>query len=174
MGRTWALDDRAQLHKSAVASLDATLDPDESVRVIIRGIQDSAFIGTDRRLFVFKKTLWNEKMSSWDYRSVGGVEFDDKGPLFPGYVRVNAIGSDNRRAHASDNALQIAFSEKKAAAAGTAELRRLISAYRAPTTSAQTTPADPLDQIKKAADLRDAGVLSEEEFQETKRRLLDL
>lgn len=170
MGKSWALDDRAQLHKDANAALDEGLASDERVKVIVRGVQNSAFIGTDRRVFVFKKSLWLKKLSSWDYRGISGVEYEDKGPLMPAYVRVNAVGGDDKRAHSSDNALQIAHSDKSAAAAAVAELRRAISTPPTPTSA----PSDAADQIKKLADLRDAGILTEDEFQAKKRQLLDL
>lgn len=171
MGKGWAVDDCAQLHKDANAALDANLAPGETVTVTIRGIQNSAFIGTDRRLFVFKKSLWDKKLMTWDYSGISGVEYHDKGPLMPAYVRLNAVGADGKMAHGSDNALQIYFADKSAASAGVAELRRAISAHQKPMFgSAQVT--DVADQIRKLADLRDAGILTEDEFQTKKRTLL--
>ena len=105
MGKSWAIDDRAQLQGDANRAITAQLAPDETVRVIIRGIQGSAIIGTDRRAFVFKKVLWNTDMSSWDYGGISGVEFNDKGPLLPGVVRIRSVGAEsNKMAHTSDSA----------------------------------------------------------------------
>ncbi len=173
MGKAWALHDRAQLHKGANRVLDQNLAPDETVRVIIRGIQDSAFIGTERRLFVFKKVLWDQKMSTWDYSGISGVEYQDKGPLMPAFVRANAVGTDEKRSYASDNALQISFLDKTSAATGVAELRRLIQSATATVTPSPAASADYIDEIKRLAALMEAGILSVEEFEAKKRRLLE-
>ncbi len=81
MGKTWALDDRAQLHKDANKALDENLLPGESVQAIVRGAYDSAAIATDRRVFVFKKGVFSgaamaKKLVSWDYRNVTGVQVE--------------------------------------------------------------------------------------------------
>ena len=176
MGKSWAIDDRAQLQGDANRAITAQLAPDETVRVIIRGIQGSAIIGTDRRAFVFKKVLWNTDMSSWDYSGISGVEFNDKGPLLPGFVRIRSVGAESKKmAHTSDSALQIAFNDKGHASKATAELRRLVSAHQTPASVVSPTQAtgDIADQIRKLVALRDEGILTPEEFDAQKQKLLD-
>ncbi len=176
MGKSWALDDRAQLHSDARKAIDSQLAPDETVRVIIRGVQNTSITGTERRAFVFKKVLWNTDMSTWDYGSISGIEFNDKGPMMPGFVRIRSVATDTKRAHQSDNALQINFKEKGDAQKAVAELRRLVSAFQspAPTRSTQPPQADVADQIRKLAALRDEGILTPEEFDAQKQKLLDV
>jgi DNA-binding cell septation regulator SpoVG len=81
MANTWALDDRAQLHKDANALLTQNLTSGERVMAIIRGTFDSALITTDRRAFVFKKGLFaaamfGKKLESYDYRNLTGVQLE--------------------------------------------------------------------------------------------------
>lgn len=176
MGKSWAVDDRQQLSTSANKELDKQLAPGELVRVIVRGIQSTAIIGTDRRASVFKKTLFEVRLNSWDYAAISGVEFADKGPMMPGFVRLRSVGTESSKmAHMSDSALQINFNEKGDASNASAVLRRLIGEYQAP--SQQPAPVvadlDIADQIRKLAALRDDGIISVDEFESRKRRLLE-
>ena len=51
-----------------------------------------------------------------------------------------------------------------------AVLRRLIADHQ----SHETRRPDPIEQVRRLAELRDQGILTEEEFQRKKRELLDL
>src|SRR5450759_4549275 len=81
MANTWALDDRAQLHKDANALLTQNLTSGERIMAIIRGSFDSALIATDRRAFVFKKRFFagaafGKKLASYDYLNLTGVQLE--------------------------------------------------------------------------------------------------
>lgn len=77
----WGPEDRSQLSGAANHELDQNLLPGEGVKVIIRGVGGSAMIGTDRRVFVFKKgfmagSMFGSKVSSFDYRNLTGVHLE--------------------------------------------------------------------------------------------------
>jgi hypothetical protein len=182
----WALDDRAQLHKDANAALDENLASGERVEVIIRGNLSSAIIGTDRRLFVFKKgwlsgSAFGKKMATWDYRNITGVQIETG--ILSGTVAVQAAGitmgdysywstgkDDPQKAA---NALAIARDHFPQARSGVARLRELLSAAQhAPVANSTQAPPDLADQLRKLASLRDEGILTEEEFQAKKAQLL--
>jgi hypothetical protein len=63
----------------------------------------------------------------------------------------------------------VSSAEAGAGADGEAFLATIIDASRG---SAGPAPRDPLDQLEKLADLRDRGVLTSDEFEAQKRRLL--
>ena len=51
----YAINDRNRLHKDANKQLDQNLLPNEQIEVIIKGLWDSAIIGTKTRCFVYKR-----------------------------------------------------------------------------------------------------------------------
>jgi hypothetical protein len=71
--------DRSRLHRKANEALDQNLAPGEQVQVIITGPSAQAVIGTDRRVFVYKKGFmagasFGSELTSWDYRNLVGVQ----------------------------------------------------------------------------------------------------
>jgi hypothetical protein len=145
--------------------------PDETVRVIIQGLIGSAFVGTDRRLFVFRKQLWNMKTASWGYESITGVAMD-----FPTmgrrFVEVHAAGE-----HSDLTTMQISGSNGAAdrAKEGIALLRQLIAEYRQRSAQrASLHPSDPsaAQRLRELAGLRDAGIITGAEFEAKKKELL--
>lgn len=185
MAKDWTLDDRAQLHKEANKLLDENLAPGEPVVAIIRGQFDSAIIGTDRRVFVFKKgvlsgSAFAKKLSSWDYRNITGIQVETG--VMGGVAAVQAAGvgtgdlsywgggkSDPRKA---PNAVALARDHFKQAKEAVAVLRQRISDHQATGSVTSTAAPDSMDQLRKLAELRDAGILTSEEFESKKAELL--
>jgi len=185
MSKTWALDDREQLHKDANQLIDENLMNGESVLAIVRGTYDSAAIATDRRIFIFKKGMMSgaamaKKLVTWDYRAVTGVQVETG--MVSGTFVIQAAGAQvvdgsywstgkNDPAKAS-NALALTRDHFDQAKAGAAAIRQLVAAHHQP--AAVTAPAatDPTDQLRKLGELRDAGVLTVEEFDTKKAELL--
>jgi putative oligomerization/nucleic acid binding protein len=182
------LQDVSQLHPDAEYELNKNLVPGETVRVIIRGSDDLAMIGTDRRAFVFKKgwmsgAAFGQKFISWDYRNLAGVQLETgsmNGVLAlqvigSGAADLSYWGSGNRSPFTAPNAL--ALNERSGhfeqAEAGVVVLRALIAAMQSPPPLEPSTPmADIPDQIRKLADLRDEGILTQNEFDRKKADLL--
>jgi len=186
---TQGLADRTTLHKKANVELDANLRPDETVQVIINGPSNQAMIGTDRRVFVYKKgfmagATFGAEMTSWEYRSLVGVQIHTG--MMSGTVVLQAPGQTGTKTsvwasgdgdpYKAPNAIPLnrPFDQAKAAVA---RLRELIEeAHRGgPSVASAQRGAGPgslADELKKLAELRDAGVLSEDEFAAMKTRLL--
>ena len=50
-----AINDRTRLHRKANEVLDQNLAPGEQIEVVVTGPSNQAAIGTDRRVFIYKK-----------------------------------------------------------------------------------------------------------------------
>ena len=174
MANTWALDDRAQLHKDANALLTQNLTSGERIMVIIRGTFDSALIATDRRAFVFKKRFFagaafGKKLAAYDYRDLTGVQLETG--VTSGVVSLQGPGiasedlsywsSGKGDPKKAPHALALASAHFKQARAGVARLRELIAAV-----------PDVTEQLRTLGELRDARFLTEAEFSSKKAELL--
>lgn len=177
--------DRSRLHRKANEVLDRSLAEGEQVLAIITGPSSQAIIGTDRRLFVYKRgfmagaTLGAE-ITTFDYRNLGGVQIHTgmmsgavvlQGPGLPG-TNTSYWKSGEGDPYKAPNAIPLVRPYDQAEA-GVARLRALISAAhsKAQVTTTQTS-SSLVDELQKLAELRDSGVLSEEEFTSAKRNLL--
>lgn len=184
------IGDRSRLHKKCNAELDVNLAPGESVQVVITGLSNQAVIGTDRRVFIYKKgfmagATFGAEMTSWDYRNLVGVQIHTG--MMSGAVVLQAPGQGGTKTsvwkqgdndpYKSPNAIPInrPFDDAKA---GVAALRQLVEASHKAHLS-PTAPAAPVvaanslvDELKKLGDLHGAGILSAEEFVTAKARLL--
>lgn len=181
------LADRSRLHKKCNSELDANLAPNEIVQVVITGPSNQAVIGTDRRVFVYKKgfmagATFGAEMTSWDYRNLVGVQIHTG--MMTGAVVLQAPGQSGTKTsfwgqgdgdpYKAPNAIPIGrpYDDAKV---GVATLRQLIEeAHRAHLpSSAPAAPGSSLvEELKKLAELHAAGVLSAEEFATAKARLL--
>lgn len=180
------LADRSRLHRKCNQELDANLAAGEKVEVVITGPSNQAIIGTDRRMFVYKKGFMAEatfgsQLTSWDYRNVVGVLLHTG--MMSGAVVIQAAGTKtsswglaNDEPFIAPNAIPVVrpFDQAKA---GVAALRQLIETSHREPLSSHEPPAAPrtasvADELKKLADLHAAGVLSDDEFASLKSRLL--
>lgn len=176
----WPLDDRAQLHKEANALLDENLAPDESVVVIIRGEWNSAIIGTDRRVFVFKKgfmsgSAFARKLSTWDYRNITGVQVETG--MITGSAAIQAAGIpaeqiSHDNAAKAPHAVPLMREHFAQAKAGAAVLRQQIAVHQAGPSATAAAEPDITDQLRKLAELHDARILTDAEFDAKKAELL--
>lgn len=186
MANTWALDDRAQLHKDANALLTQNLTSGERVMAIIRGTFDSALIATDRRAFVFRKGLFaaamfGKKLESYDYRNLTGVQLETG--VMSGVVSLQGPGiasedlshwssgkGDLKKAH--PHALALASTHFEQARAGIARLRDLIAAAQAAGAMPAAAVPDVAEQLRTLGKLRDARFITEAEFSSKKAEFL--
>ncbi|MCC2547723.1 SHOCT domain-containing protein [Hymenobacter sp. BT175] len=110
-------------------------------------------------------SLFGNGGSSYPLRSVNGIQYETAGMFsVMGHMVILASGGDNRK-------VQVPKSEKSAKIIQ--EINEYIRAYQqkgqAPAASQGVSVAD---ELTKLAQLKTQGVLTEEEFQEQKRRLL--
>jgi hypothetical protein len=185
MAIAWALDDRTQLHKDANALLTQNMSSGERVIAIIRGSFDSALIATDRRAFIFKKGFFSgatfgKKLASYDYLNLTGVQLETgavsgvlslQGPGISSQdVSYWAGGKNDPRK--APHALALIDAHFEQARVGVARLRELISAAQSTGSMPVAVGPDVADQLRKVGELRDAGVLTEDEFRSKKAELL--
>lgn len=137
---------------------------DERVVELAQGLygdRQGMLVLTTQRLFFFDKSLLGAKVEEFDFSSIGSVGFSKR------------LGGE---------AIDISMSGRSAQISQVAHGRAetFIAAFRAirsgaPTTNTQSAPAPTPDlagQIRKLAELRDAGILTDEEFVEKKAELL--
>lgn len=184
-----SLSDRSRLHRKANEALDQNLAPGESVEVVIIGMSNQAMIGTSRRVFVYKKGFmagasFGSELTSWDYRNLNGVQMHTG--MMSGAVVLQAPGQSGTKTnywkqgdsdpHKAPNAIPISRPWEPATK-GVARLRQLMDAAHQNGQQAQmdgTNPrnADPIAQLKQLGELRDAGVVTPEEFEAKKAEIL--
>lgn len=116
---------------------------------------------TDRRLVLFTKKVGGYDMQDFAYAMIASV--DHKRGMMGGNLTINAAGDQT---HVSmvpkDDIETIAHA-----------IREKVNASRSGP-AAVVAPLDPMDQLKKLAELRDAGVISSDEFDAKKKQLLGL
>lgn len=171
------------IHPAAQAAVDENLMPGEAVQAVVRGELDTSMIATDRRVFVFKKGFltgagMGKKLSSYDYRNLTGIQLETgvvSGVLSlqgPGIVSgdLSTWSGDARKA---PHALWLNRSNFDQARRSVVVIRKLMAESQQPTSfPSVVAQSDVLDQLRKLGDLRDAGILTEEEFNAKKAELL--
>ncbi len=175
------------LNKHAKKAVRESLVPGEEVEVIIAGPSAQVIIGTDRRVFVFKKgfmagaTLGSE-LTSFDYRNLNGVQLHTG--MMSGAVVLQTPGQTGSRTsvwkqgdddpYKAPNAIPInrPFDDARA---GVAKLRQLIAEHYNASTSPAPSPQRPAsvaDEVRQLADLHTSGALSDQEFTALKAALV--
>jgi hypothetical protein len=181
------------LHKKARQALEENLVLGEEVRVILNmghRARRAAIIATDRRLFVFKTgaaagAAFGSKFSSFDYRNVSGISLHTGAMTGSAVIDVAGAasvgssywGQKNNDPWKAQNAIPIVRPYDRAKEQ-IAAIRQLITdwhdravAPQGPTV--QTETPDIVDQIKRLGELRDAGLITSDEFETKKSDLLD-
>ena len=182
--------------------LDYVLEPGEQVLVIINGSFRQAVVGTDRRLLVYKAgnqagVMFSRRAMSWNYAEVADLHLDigvKSGiltvvPIVPNQEIIRYGQSGHGSAQQSPNAITFASKPGTMVAARVAALLEMIAeahGYRgnqppppAQLPAPQTAPAeagadadDPIEDIRKLGELREAGLVTDEEFLAKKTELL--
>jgi hypothetical protein len=179
------LSDYAKLKDKVRTELEANLGPGETIRVIIRGAHGQAMVGTDSRVFVCKPgfmagAAFGAEVTSWSYRNLTGVQ-RHKG-MVSGSVLLQAqaqSGQDTSYWARGDddpskapNAIPIAGDWNRIDP-GVARLRQLIDQAHAPASAAAVpTQHSMADELRKLAELHSQDLITAEEFQAAKARLL--
>lgn len=178
--------------------LAAILEPGEEVVIQLEGLDISGLVCTDRRVIVFHTghfTWFLGNMRSFDatYGQITGVSMTEERlriqPLLGGgYVfevvtpemasGATVAGSMFEFA-AEPNRLAFAKDKKEKLSQAIAFIRKKIETTPAPTSTPPASVAEdaeaqsPLKMLEKLADLKARGVLTEEEFQAQKQKVLE-
>lgn len=175
------------LHAKAQVALSKTLVPGESVLVIIRGPSAQAIVGTDRRAFVYKKGFmagasFGSEMTNWMYKNLVGVQLHTG--MMSGAVVLQGPGQSgtstsywkggNDDPYKAPNAIPV-VRPYEVVEAGVARLRELIyldhQSAHAPVVQ-PVPPASVADEIRKLAEMRRDGLITDEEFADFKSHLM--
>jgi hypothetical protein len=172
------------LDKKAKPAVAAALEPGEQVMLTVPGENGSALVATSRRVLVYKRGIttgsaFGKQLNSWEYSMVSGVEAKQAMTTqaiilqVPGALPVTKAGRFDKgpqSAWEAPNALMVNISNFDRTIA---TLRRIIQEQRHASSLSQPT-SDPVEQLQRWAALRDQGILTEEEFQHQKRKLLGM
>ncbi len=149
------------------------LDVDEEVLAAVQGtyetkmmgndaVRKGSFIATNRRLVFFAKKFTGYDLESYPYENVSSIEMS-KGMM-----------GHSITFFASGNKVHMKWIDKKQDMAGFIETVRERMKGGAATASASPAEQDAAEQIRKLAQLRDDGILTDEEFQAKKAQLLGI
>jgi hypothetical protein len=182
---TWIDAQVAKLKKRVREALTENLRAGEKIRVVIHGANGQAIIGTDSRLFVIKPgfmagATFGVEATSWSYRNLVGIQVH-KG-MVTGAVVVQAPGQsgtntgywggDKSDPYKAPNAIPIAGNWQEVRSA-VSELQNLIDEAHSPVLATPSPPAASVaDELKKLAELNQAGALTDEEFAVAKQQLI--
>jgi hypothetical protein len=198
VGSTWGVDDRRQLDDRTNRQLDEQLAPGEPVRVIIKYGPNGSLVATDRRVFICKQLVHDggfgkkDVLASWDLSELTGIVFEQDlnwghvilvGPGLPEVVvsRKLSLRDETLRLNRIPNVLRVQGTklplmfrmDQNDLADRVSRVRALISAAKAAHFSPPPAAAfDPLDQLRKLGELRDAGIITMAEFDAKKVDLL--
>jgi hypothetical protein len=175
-----------ELDKKAKKAIGEALEPDEEVLVARNG-EHGAIVATNRRILVCKWGLttgsaFGKQVNTWDLSNVSGIEHR-KGMTTEaivvqaaGAAPVTKFGRMDKGSGSVWHAANAIFVKKTKQddqdVVGT--LRRLVADHQGAGTRAAMPSADPVEQVRKLGQLRDEGLITEDEFQAKKRELLGL
>lgn len=152
------------LMRKELKKLPSVLNEGENVLNLAQGRYEGnqgAVVVTDQRVLFTEEGVFRSKVEDFPYERISSIQ-TEKGMMFGKLI-----------VHASGNKAimdQIAPKEK-ATEIGDFVRNRLGSKPSAPTGEAPAA-ADPIDRLKKLAELRDAGVINEQEFEEKKASII--
>lgn len=109
-------------------------------------------------------------------RSIAAIHFKPAGPVISGYIQFSMAGGNETRARFGRQSLDAANDEnsimftKKEQPYFEALRDAVESAIASPSTASPTS--DPVGQLKGLSELRDAGILTDDEFESKKNEIL--
>lgn len=125
-----------------------------------KGLQ-GVLILTDRRIAFFRKGALSEKFEPWPIAKISSV--DTRKGLQTYEIKLHTSGDD----------LELLIPDKLKGEEFTAALQRKLTELTSGSPpSPNSVGSDPLEQLRKLGELRQAGVVSEEEFATKKAELL--
>lgn len=159
--------------KHVVAFRQKHMKPGEEVRATADGYigkamgqgkdaqHNGSLVVSDQRVAFYRKGIFGEVLETIPLKSITSVE------------RKSMLGHRVIRIHTSHDALEFKTFDKEGEAAVVEAIEAGRDAASSPPAAAPAAGDDPLDAIKKLAELRDAGVLTTEEFDQKKTALLE-
>ena len=180
-------DARKSLARKARKHLDKHLSEGDAVRFCIQGVNSQAIVALEDRMLVIKPgwqaaASFGARVTSFYYRDVTGIEINTG--LVMGVIEINSPAYQgtgtkdywstrkDHDPHRATNCIPIRKGDLKKFKPSLDELERLVrdaKEDRSRFADARGIGAE----LEKLAELRASGVLTEEEFQRAKGRILD-
>lgn len=160
-----ALNGRFLVRKELTA-LPAVLAPGELVVNLAQGVYDKKnglIVATDRRLIFLEAGLFRQTVEDFPYGKISSVQ-----------TSVNML-SGSLTVYASGNKAEITMllPRERATAIGDYARGRLGAAHPSPPAGRTAAVTDsPLEKLRKLAELKEQGIITEREFEEKKADLL--
>jgi hypothetical protein len=163
---------------------------DDEIRFALRGTNGQALVALQDRLIIIKPgitagALGGARVTTFYYDDITGIEantglmmgvIEVNTPAFPGTTTKDYWSQDkDRNPRFLSNCVPIDRAGAKAYKPYLDQLRNWIREAKQGTRGGQgSAPATPsmADELQKLASLKESGVLTEEEFQQAKRRLI--
>lgn len=172
------------LGKKELSLVQSNVGESEEILGIVIGNFGQAIVATETRVLVVKTGLmagqsFGGKATSFDYGNIVGIEVrtgfaQGEFELLSGGL-VSHQGNRNKdkvKVNESPNGLVFPKVDAPVFQAMATKIREMTAKSHAGTQSAPVTESIP-DAIKKLAELRESGILTEEEFTSKKKELLD-
>lgn len=176
----------SKLHPNAREGIEKNLQSGEEVLEVVTSDKRQSLTATNRRLFIFKKGaatggFFNEQLNSWDYSNISGIEVKKSMSiqavvvLVPGAAPVTEVKRLSNGPNSGWEAPNAVMVERGDVTEQIARIRTLIADHQRELSGHRDpAPSDPIDQVKRLAELRDEGLLTPAEFERKKRELLGL
>lgn len=161
------------------------LSADETIHVALKGNFKEYLICTNKRVYIIKQGFMTGHMLGgglfkMDYGNITSVEIDMK--IVNGYFEVSTGGVQNTRksywsqdantsSSQSPNTVSISKLERADFERASSKIHELIHASK---NSLSNDSSGELNQLEKLAELHDKGILTQQEFELKKKKLLDL
>lgn len=153
------------LGRKEIKELPEILADNEQVNNLIQGTYNNGqgiLISTDRRLvFIDKGLLYGLKVEDFPLDKISSIQYETG--LLLGKVKI----------HTSGNIATIDNVEKGSARKFAEFVRDKLSQPTPQTITQNTSEPNALEQLEKLAKLKDSGIITEEEFAEQKKKLLE-
>jgi len=151
-----------------IKQLPAILWEDEVVEKLVQGIYSSGYgilVATNKRLiFVDKGLIYGLRVEDFPYDKITSIQYETG--VFYGEIKIFASG----------NKADITQISKKQARDFAEYVRARISGVKEHASvyaPAQTSSGDVITQLERLAELKEQGILSEEEFLTLKKKILE-
>jgi hypothetical protein len=153
------------LGRREINELPSILASDEVIDNIAQGTYNKGqgiLVSTDRRLlFIDKGMIFGLKVEDFALDKISSIQYETG--LFLGEIKI----------HTSGNIAKIENVEKATARSFSEFVRNKLSQPKATITNIINSEPNVLDQLEKLAKLKENGILTEEEFIDQKKKLLE-
>ncbi len=188
-------DEFNELHSNAKKGILEHLSTDERVSVVIRGSWYNSMIATERQVFIYKRgwmsgIFGGDRLSYWNYRHITGISIETGRATswialeVPGSQSTDKSwwtgnNSEGRDPAKSTNAIALSSTAYDKARYGIIKIKRFIDMVHGigTTDSNRNTfnvaSISYIDELAKLGQLKEKEIITQEEFESLKKKILD-